>query len=38
MESGLHGTPPVTAGEHAPASELFQREAAIYHDVGAHHE
>jgi hypothetical protein len=37
MESALHGAPLVTAG-HAPAGELFQRETAIYHDVGAHYE
>jgi len=38
MESGLHGAPFVSAGAHAPAGELFQRETAIYNDVGAHHE
>jgi hypothetical protein len=34
----MHGAPFVTAAAHAPAGELFQRETAIYHDVGAHHE
>jgi hypothetical protein len=38
MESGLQGAPFVTAEAHAPAGELFQRETAIYDDVGAHHE